>query len=839
MEDDSNKFQNDDNKNEKEENIENNNEDNINQFNKNNNQNVIQRDQNNYFNQDSNLDKYLNTNIDLNQRQILNINTKHFLNQKQSLNNIPNQKETLKNINNLSLISDLNNINNKFPNQLYDLNNINNQFPNQLYDLNNINKQFPNQLYNLNNISNQFPNQLYDLNNINNQNPNQLYDLNNINNPFQTQRLYLNNINNEFQSQRSGYNNINNPFQSQIYDFNNINRAILNNDSFQSQRPVLNNINRTVLNNNIYKNQIYDFNNINNKYLNQRPDFNNINNLFQSQRSLNNIQTENLPLNNNNIAYIEYLKNKKIKEFYKINVDLANNIINNNLSSKLDDKIKSNYAQEIIIYKTSNNEDEFKEKLNNMKILNNIIAIKFQDLKLPDITNRISERIKIINYKLTNEDKIILKANDDNIKSKDKIFYNKCMFYSSNKISLYCPHIIKTSNDIISIYLTEEQKKLNLSDFQYKDYYKNINNDIFLDLLKKRINQFNHFKKNKGIIEDNNYNDKIFGFNRNVTENNYYLYSIMDKEIILNKLKIINYNELLKNLTARSSQMSDTKTYSNVYYEVFNKNMDFLKGLTYEELILYIILDRLENKYETLPRIIFYEYYLTINGEKVVVSDKIQPGYSELDCIIYSKCNQVYVDENPLIIQKKYNYDYNNNNTINSSNLNFEIKENTLYFFELKSSLNLSNIEIFLKSLFKKYKEFNHLYLSKKWINENTKKEIMLIYDNNINDLEQLNSFDIINDFINENKDCTFNIVYSYKSYPFFSHSLAINKYNQLSEENKKISEESKKISEENKKISEENKVLKLKIKELETKFNKLSEDFENQKNNQKKRNEN
>ena len=35
-----------------------------------------------------------------------------------------------------------------------------------------------------------------------------------------------------------------------------------------------------------------------------------------------------------------------------------------------------------------------------MKILNNIIAIKFQDLKLPDITNMISERIKIINYKL-------------------------------------------------------------------------------------------------------------------------------------------------------------------------------------------------------------------------------------------------------------------------------------------------------------------------------------------------------------------------------------------------------------------------------------------------------
>ena len=31
-------------------------------------------------------------------------------------------------------------------------------------------------------------------------------------------------------------------------------------------------------------------------------------------------------------------------------------------------------------------------------------------------------------------------------------------------------------------------------------------------------------------------------------------------------------------------------------YETFNKNMDFLKGLTFEELILYIIIDKLDNK---------------------------------------------------------------------------------------------------------------------------------------------------------------------------------------------------------------------------------------------------
>ena len=36
--------------------------------------------------------------------------------------------------------------------------------------------------------------------------------------------------------------------------------------------------------------------------------------------------------------------------------------------------------------------------------------------------------------------------------------------------------------------------------------------------------------------------------------------------------------------------------------------MNFLKGLSYEEIILYIILDKIENNYESFPRIMFYEY---------------------------------------------------------------------------------------------------------------------------------------------------------------------------------------------------------------------------------------
>ena len=42
------------------------------------------------------------------------------------------------------------------------------------------------------------------------------------------------------------------------------------------------------------------------------------------------------------------------------------------------------------------------------------------------------------------------------------------------------------------LFLPEE---LNLSDFVYKDYHKNINNDVFLNLIKLRINQFNDYEK--------------------------------------------------------------------------------------------------------------------------------------------------------------------------------------------------------------------------------------------------------------------------------------------------------------------------------------------------------
>ena len=515
--------------------------------------------------------------------------------------------------------------------------------------------------------------------------------------------------------------------------------------------------------------------------------------LLQKILELNNNKNANSNKENEEIKKIKKIYNKNMRDAYN---NISNTLNINNYNIK-------NYNKDIIIYITNNNKIEFKKELNGIK------AIKLKDLILPNISDNMSKIIEITKYKKTEEDNIILKENIDN-NSSEEIFYNKFMFYSSNKISLYSPHIIKTTNNILSIYLNKEQKLLNISDFQYADYNKYIDNDIFKELLQKRIKEFNNLNKQKGIIIDDKYNDKIFGFNENICKTNYYLYSIMDQEIIFNKLKKTNYEELKNAIAASKSQINKENTYNNKFYEIFNKNMDYSRGLTFEELILYLILDKLEFKYDILPRIIFYEYYLTINGEKVVVSDKIEKGYSEIDYVLYSKCNYLYDNEYPLKLQEIYNY---HNRACPEQK--FEIKENTLYFFELKSSINLSeNKEIYLKDLFNKYKEFIHLYESKGWIKKDTKKEIILIYDNSIYEIS-LENTKIIQNFVSENKDCTFEIVYSYKSYPFFTHTLAIGKYERVSEESKRV--------------SEENNNLKLEVNKLNQKIEELIKRFEEQ----------
>ena len=404
------------------------------------------------------------------------------------------------------------------------------------------------------------------------------------------------------------------------------------------------------------------------------------------------------------------------------------------------------------------------------------------------------------------------------IQDKDKkIYYNKYMFYSSDKISIYFPHILKEKNDITSILLSN--KKLNSSDFQYTKFnFRRIYNDIYLLILNKRIEEYNNFIKKDGIIVDNKYNEKIFGFHTDKNCTSYsYLYTIMDEEIIVDKLKEIDLVLLTYNLVGRPIRtISKNITNYSFVDDIFNYNMDYLQKLTFEKLIIDIIIDKLNKNYEVFPRIVFYEYFMTINNDTVILENKEEEsGYSKFDYVMYSKCGYNYKKENPLIVQTCHRY---NNNREIKRDLDFEIKEDTLYFFELKSSYDLENKNNIFDELFKNYSIFIDLYKSKNWINENTKKEIMLIYgnekDNNLIDKYE----ELIWHFLENNKECVFNVVYSMKSYPFFSHYLAIKKYDGIKKENKRLSNENKIIKNENEKLLNENKDLKNQIDNLQLK---------------------
>ena len=112
-----------------------------------------------------------------------------------------------------------------------------------------------------------------------------------------------------------------------------------------------------------------------------------------------------------------------------------------------DSKDNLEYKEDIIIYITENKANDFIEKLNEIK------AVIFEDLEIPKITYKmIEQKIKNTKYEKTEEDNILLKEYEKNYKLKDKIYYNKYMFYSQNKISLFTPHIIKARKNIMSLF---------------------------------------------------------------------------------------------------------------------------------------------------------------------------------------------------------------------------------------------------------------------------------------------------------------------------------------------------------------------------------------------------
>ena len=86
----------------------------------------------------------------------------------------------------------------------------------------------------------------------------------------------------------------------------------------------------------------------------------------------------------------------------------------------------------------------------------------------------------------------------------------------------------------------------------------------------------------------------------------------------------------------------------------------------------------------------------------------------------------------------------------------------------------------FFDTTFNKCLEFTNLYETKNIINKNIKKEIMLIYDDKRDNFLSSTYEKKIMEFLKKNKNYSFNIVYTIKTYSHFSHSLAIKKYDEI-----------------------------------------------------------
>ena len=430
-----------------------------------------------------------------------------------------------------------------------------------------------------------------------------------------SQMINQNNIQNLFTSDQN-FNKTSNQFLNYPY-------ILLPFPNIYNQIPLMNAIPALGLYNG--QNLIYPLNNY--PYLNSIYPYNIQNNLFQKQQdSQKRMNCENYQNNNNNAYSSFYPKNQNDNINSKTSITL-NKISPNNISNK---------------YQSNNS-------FVNMKTFSEQQNLNYT--RIPDIKQRILKKIKESNITLNKEENEIL--NGDKYDKHQIVYHNSYMFYSKDTISLYAPHILKGKNNIISILLPEKEKLLKLSDFHYTYSHDKIIGDILFETLKQRINEYNNLQKKDGIIIDSKYNDKIFGFNEALKNPNYYLYSIVDKNLV-KKIKENNMIKLKNNLIDCLSQI-DQKSLSINSNIIFNSNMEYLKRLTYEELILNLVLNRLDNKYEIYPNIIFYEFLKTIDGKNVKLYDRQLSGYEKLGYVIYSQCDYQYdEDENPLIIQESH-----------------------------------------------------------------------------------------------------------------------------------------------------------------------------------------
>ena len=353
------------------------------------------------------------------------------------------------------------------------------------------------------------------------------------------------------------------------------------------------------------------------------------------------------------------------------------------------------------------------------------------------------------------------------------------------------------------------------------------------------------------------------------------MYTIMEKEIVEKKLNESNVIKLKEELLPNQSEnyyltyTNESKSSENYKFFILSDNIQYLKGLSYEEVLLYIILGKLED-YIQLPNIIFYECFMNIMGQTIVISDKnLQPGYEEIDYALYS--NQYFsfeIKESPFYVQSEYYY--NENKFVNNKDEHiFKINKNRLYFFEFKQSLNYfktepdtldnkeehknktKNPHTFLIKLINKCMVFKDLYVNKLSIPNDTPIEIIIFYDDNISRIFDSCLNTIQN--ILANKNIKLSLIYVLSSYPFYSlrteieknrkfmeeHNILKKQYNNLQNQYNNLQNQNNNLQKQYETVEDEQEKLKKSFKELQEKFVKMEKEKSGNKNNVENKTEN
>ena len=495
-------------------------------------------------------------------------------------------------------------------------------------------------------------------------------------------------------------------------------------------------------------------------------------NINRSAFNSNNLSTiYNAPQNNieqNNIKQNEITKqSKEDKEDF---IDFINNNYSLNMIQENDpEKFDQLFSEQIdIINEKYEEEDEKKNFKIYIKKINNKYVFdyyKFQDYKIKKSFDLISEYLAEKKYDEKEINNMSEKMKKEFINYRDfKLFiFNEFCFLSFYTISVYIPHVLKVEhkNTFLTHFL--KNKDLEMNDFIIE--LDDNEDNLFIKILELRLSN----------LKDNNYlNCNEFGLSINTTGDKGFLYTTIPTDLIercileidLNtfKNKYIGGYSSKKNSTIRNSFICNNNEDNRTFFE---KNEDYLRGMTTQELILFFICHELI-EYIKLPRLIIYENLIDLKGNKIYTNKQL--NFIEFDSIIQSKKKFIYNSEFPISIQKFFEIDKKNViDKTNINNSNFMIEENDIYFFEVKATLMIEKIENILLNIIKNFQEFYQLFIKNKMIEEKNTPNIILIYDFHKVEFDFETTLKrILNRIKNEIK-FNIQIIYCFPNYSYFS----------------------------------------------------------------------